>query len=557
MKRRILFVIIPAIAGIIWFMLASKFESAVRATYLPILQEQQERGIIDLDPNNIEIHKYRFTVVAKDFTIFPKSTVFQTKLDKVSAFFNPITRNVSICSSGKKLFFSSGSFESYIDNPSFSIVINESVFTGTKNNFHISFSTKEQSLKSVASNSVLVSDDGSSYEFVGKLDEQTNQYSLKLTTDTKGTKVTRDYFKWSSQLVDSFWGVKQEDQQLKDFLNDLSADYYYVMVPGDSVNSNMKFTVVADKNHLGNIYKFIKGRIQLDEMMSNLVGNFDVNKELFVVGMSASYGNSLFNNKLSFDLSGDGKEIKGNLNGEDTRNYPEDKKQKIVSLTSEFLAKLFNKINANNPSKTQELTADDFTDLSSSLISLKSIKFNTDVSYKIQDTSLSANLHTSIDDYNMNMSIESKNQGIYKGIFTLSDPFKLINAKTKFAHEVLLPLLRKATDDTVSLSIMQRYVSNIESNGFEALKVLNKTSGLVAGDKFEAEFSFEPKNFDFRINDKLFFDVITNEKIAKFLNGFTDQSSLEDAQTNAMPHQDSVSTGEGVEKAVDNDSNKF
>ncbi|MFK7967812.1 MAG: hypothetical protein AB8B68_01420 [Rickettsiaceae bacterium] len=541
MKKKIWLVIIFAI-GITWFVLANKFEDAIRTTYLPLLQEQQEKGLVTLDPNNIKIHKYRFTIVGEDFTAFPESDLFKTKLDKISVFYNPITRNVSFCSSGEKLSFGSNELEVSIVNPSFSFTINKSFLKENKNNFHISLNSKAQELLSSTNNAVLVSDNGSSYEITGNLDEKTNQYSLKLTTNTKGTNVTRDYFKWSNQLANKLFEVTPEDQKMTDFVNDFSADYYYIMIPGNSVDSETNFTINANRNHLENIYKLIKGQIQVEEFASNLIGNFDINKELFDITMAISYGNNLFNNTLSFNLSGDGKELKGNLNLEDTKNYPQDKILEITQLTSELLEKVFSKLTAKNTDTVQELTVDDFTALATSIVNLKNTNFSTNVSYKIQESDLNANLHLGINEYDMNLSIHGKNQESYTGILTLSDPFKLINAKTQFAHEVVLPLAKKVTDNKLNLAILQQYVSNLENNGFEALKVLSKNPTLGAGDKFETDFSFELRNFDFRINDKSFLEVITNEKIVKFLSGFSTEPTQNASSSSKIPQEESVST---------------
>ena len=63
-----------------------------------------------------------------------------------------------------------------------------------------------------------------------------------------------------------------------------------------------------------------------EELVSTLAKNFNPNKELFDIAILVSYGNNLFNNKLSFNLSGDGKEVKGSFDIQDNKNYPKDKR---------------------------------------------------------------------------------------------------------------------------------------------------------------------------------------------------------------------------------------
>mgnify|MGYP006315354997 CR=1 FL=1 len=61
MKKKIGLFAVVTVLGITWFVLANKFEDKVRTVYLPILQEQKEKGAIELELDNIKIHKYKFS----------------------------------------------------------------------------------------------------------------------------------------------------------------------------------------------------------------------------------------------------------------------------------------------------------------------------------------------------------------------------------------------------------------------------------------------------------------------------------------------------------------
>jgi hypothetical protein len=405
-----------------------------------------------------------------------------------------------------------------------------------------------------------MTDKGASYEITGKLDEKTNQYLLKLVANTKGISITRNYFKWSHQLTSKNFEMIQEGQPLTDFLNDIAADYYYATVPDNLIDSNMNVSITADKNHLKNIFKFIQGKIHFEELASNLAKTFNLNKELFDIAILASYGNNLFNNKLSFNLSGDGKVLKGNLDVEDNKNYPKDRIEEIAKLTANLLSKVFNKITKGNSIKSKGLTVEDFMNLANSLIDIKNTKFSTNLTYKIEDSITDANLHFGINEYSMDLAISNKDKERYNGMLTLSDPFKIINAKTKFAHEIVLPLIEKISgDDKSSLDIMQKYVSNIESNAFEALRVFNKIPELTQGDKFETDFSYEPKSFSLKINNKSFWEIITDEKIVKFLRGFytqEDNQALPAAEASLEDHQESVLPNEEISASSTNNNSQ-
>jgi len=558
MKKKIGILAVAAVFGITWFVLANKFEDKVRTVYLPILQEQKEKGLIEVDLDSIKIHKYKFAVAITNFVIFPKSDIFQTKLDGISLFYNPLTKDISVSSFGDKVSIGSGETEISIAKPSFSTKISGSVFQGNMNDIHVTFNSAPQQILRSADQLPLITDKGTSYEIIGKLDEKTNQYLLKLVANTKGISITRNYFKWSHQLTSKNFEITQEDQPLTDFLNDIAADYYYATVPDNLIDSNMNVSIAANKSHLENIFKFIQGKIRFEELASTLAKNFNPHKELFDIAILASYGNNLFNNKLSFNLSGDGMEVKGNFDIEDNKNYPKDKVEEIAKLTAELLSKIFNKITEDNLIKSKGLKTEDFMNLANSLIDIKNAKFSTNLVYKIEDSITDANLHFGINEYGMDLAISNKDKERYNGILTLSDPFKIINAKTKFAHEIVLPLIEKMSgDDKTSLNIMQKYISNIESNAFEALKVFSKIPELTQGDKFEANFSYEPKSFSLKINNKSFLEIITDEKIVKFLRGFSiieDNQTSPETEASNEEHQESLVPNEEIPASSTNNS---
>ena len=558
MKKKIGILAVVAVLGITWFVLANKFEDKVRTVYLPILQEQKEKGLIEVDLDSIKIHKYKFAVAITNFVIFPKSDIFQTKLDGISLFYNPLTKDISVSSFGDKVSIGSGETEIYIAKPSFSTKISGSVFQGNMNDIHVTFNSAPQQILRSADQLPLITDKGTSYEIIGKLDEKTNQYLLKLVANTKGISITRNYFKWSHQLTSKNFEITQEDQPLTDFLNDIAADYYYATVPDNLIDSNMNVSIAANKSHLENIFKFIQGKIRFEELASTLAKNFNPHKELFDIAILASYGNNLFNNKLSFNLSGDGIEVKGNFDIEDNKNYPKDRVEEIAKLTAELLSKIFNKITEDNLIKSKGLKTEDFMNLANSLIDIKNAKFSTNLVYKIEDSITDANLHFGINEYGMDLAISNKDKERYNGILTLSDPFKIINAKTKFAHEIVLPLIEKMSgDNKTSLNIMQKYISNIESNAFEALKVFSKIPELTQGDKFEADFSYEPKSFSLKINNKSFLEIITDEKIVKFLRGFSiieDNQTSPETEASNEEHQESLVPNEEIPASSTNNS---
>ncbi len=559
MKKKILPVVILVIVGIIWFVLANKFEDKIHSTYLPVLQEKKDSGLIELAMDDIKIHKYKFTVIVENIAIFPKSDFFQAKLDKISVFYNPFTSKLSFCA--KKLSVGTGETEVFIENPSFAFNKKDD-----KDIFHITWNIDGATVLRAIDNSILVSDHGSFYEIMGKLDEKTNQYLLTVKTNTKGAKATIGFFNWSNLLAEKMFqlpdvSLSQKDKKFKDFVRDLSNNYNLTFWGGSIVETNANLVVNADKKHLENMYSFIQGNISIAELTSKLVENFDINKELFDLKLDTSYNNNLINNKVSISLSGDSKEVKANIDVADVKNYTKDQALEITKLVSEFLAEAFNKYHVENDLKIKEFVAADFANLADSVVGLKNINLSANLSYKIQESEIHTDLHFGVNEYDMNLSIDSKNPESYTGIFTLSDPDKLIKVNTKFANEVVLPLVAQMVSDDNSVVMMKKLVSNVENNGFDALKVFSKNQNLEAGDKMETDFIFELKNLNLKINDKSFLDLITNSNILKFLGGFNTELTQEELQTavnelpNEIPQEESVPEEQIVDKVHDDDIN--
>jgi hypothetical protein len=106
---------------------------------------------------------------------------------------------------------------------------------------------------------------------------------------------------------------------------------------------------------------------------------------------------------------------------------------------------------------------------------------------------------------------------------------------------------------------MQKYISNIENNAFEALRVFSKIPELTQGDKFEADFSYEPKSFSLKINNKSFLEIITDEKIVKFLRGFytqADNQALPAAEASSEDQHESVLHNEEISASSTNNNSQ-
>jgi len=525
MKKKIIFLAIIAAIGATWFVLANKFESMVTDNYLPRLKEYKEKGVIDFDADNVKIEKYKFKVVVDNFS-YDLNHEQNVRIDQVSACYNPFTDNVTIYTSGQKISMGGGETESYINNPKASIKINRSVLTGDFDKVKLAFSMKKYELLSAVDNSVLCSEDSSEMVVTGDFDKTTNQYLIEIKGDDKGVVLKPGYFKDIHNRLKNDLNVlppeiKEKMTKLISSFSDYANNNASVTGPQ---NYKTHISLHFDKKYVERLVKTIKHEIKSNELFED----FKVSEDLFGIIVNFIGGDNFGESKILLEIAGDAKDLKGKFDVFGKANYSPEQTAKLANFTSELLANIFNEFKSEtNPA----LVAADFNLLESYIVDIKNMHLGFGGSYKLANSDFDTDLNLAINNYKIDLSAKGIDGKSYTGTLKLSDPAVLLAAKTKFTKEVAIPLLEKTgLRNKQELVKLEKLNSNIEANGFEALKVLSADPDLKAGDSFQVVFSFEPESFAFKANDKPFLKILTDDRIVKFLKGMEEAEEAKEAE---------------------------
>ena len=518
MKNKfLLFIGAVVLLGVAWVVLANKFETAVQDKYLPLLKQQQELGMMEIDLDKIKIHKYSFEVTMDNVTIFPKYEAVKISFDQISVYLNPILESVLINSSGK-VSFSSGDTQIYSKDP-LALKLSKTLLDGSWDDVRLSVEGKSLELFSSADNSSVVVAQNYNSVLTGKFDGKTGLYSLKLSDNIKDIKLTAAYLSWSSNLLKKIYNVNNEYQNT---FNQFIAGYYEAANIGEPVEYTGNSVLSLRKEKLKEIYTALLSGSKVMEGITSFASNFDVKKELFNILLSANYTSKVHNTNTVLDFSSDAKDVKGEIKFVTSSNYKKDEVEKARTFMAHFLAKLFNDLQIWG--QKSNLADVDFAKLSSYISDVKSFAVSANLLYKIESSDFDSKFKFAIDDHMMEIDSKGHNNKSYNGVLKLSDPIRLINAKAKFVHEVVLPFIEKVVDNSkVDIKKLKDFANNIENNGLEVLSVFNNSA---KSDAFETSFSFDLEKFEAKINNKSLLSIITDDRIVKFLKGFEENSSV-------------------------------
>jgi hypothetical protein len=201
-------------------------------------------------------------------------------------------------------------------------------------------------------------------------------------------------------------------------------------------------------------------------------------------------------------------------------------------MTSDFVYKLImQQITKNEKLKFNQSfkgTADDFMPLAKSITDIKNTKIALNVDYDIESGDFTHALNIDLNGFNMKLNGALKEK-IYNADTSIKTPSLLINSLTDFYQISIKPLLVKNTtiENASDIDFFHAIVKNIKNNGVEALSALHSGEELQEDDILTANFVFNAQGFDFKINDKGFLDVITDQHIVKFLQAMPKKDNQE------------------------------
>jgi hypothetical protein len=189
-----------------------------------------------------------------------------------------------------------------------------------------------------------------------------------------------------------------------------------------------------------------------------------------------------------------------------TKNYNDDQKKDIAGLLVEMANSITNQTN-------QAFSQQDIKGLLDKYLDTKKINLLFNINYDVTSRNANHSLEFIIDNLNINSNGSLKEQK-YDGNLTLVTPKLLISGISDLYDGGVKLLLQRENIDTNNVNLI---VENIKNNGIGFLSAFDKKDSLKEEDNFESNISFNLENFEFKINGKGILDLLTDERVVKFM----------------------------------------
>ncbi|MDP5110035.1 MAG: hypothetical protein NWP47_01450 [Rickettsiaceae bacterium] len=508
-------IFITAISG--WVYLADKFEKIATEEILPKLQKTE--SLVSIDQDSIVIDKYKFKLTLQNVTAFPNSKLFKIHADKIIVCYNPFLDSLKAQITGDKLTVGEEDLKIYFPSPNHVINFNRSLLKHDLEQFEISILSKDSSI-------YFANDD----KFISKSDD---------SIITISNSLDNDMYKMHFGMQVSALQVNPESQFLLKVLNQILPnleqkldnyyDNYYYDILNETGPSNCQanYSIQLKKDHVHSIIAVLKGEKDIKEVLNE----FSFTKDIYSVSISESLKNSSINYSGNISFSGNGEKINAGIDATLNNSYNEGQKSEIIAVFNKNLLNGSKMLSKENPSMVEDrLNVEDFTKISEILTNIDKTQFKIDVEYDIKSNNLQQEILFSLNDFNMK-SEGRVNDKVYNGTIEISDPKLLTDSIPHMYENALRPIFAKLADSSEDKKTVDGYdkiAKNIQENGLSSLSALHKGDGeLKENSKLVTELIFDPTGFKFKINDKGFFEILTDERIAKFLENLPYEDKAE------------------------------
>jgi hypothetical protein len=505
--KKIVAIVVLAIFGGAWFWAANKFGHEVNQKYLPIIESEEVAGLVKL--GEVKVQKYQFKIVLKDIKLFTDQKAVETTIDEAIIHYNFLTDSISVCSTGQKILIGSGKSAVYIQNPGIHLKVSRAlVDLDLKRNFDFVLNIKPTEIIRSDNNLPLVSFNEFTTKFSSKLEDKE---SYKIKFKNKVTKLATYpgyssykygiYQNFDSKLLDSST-KKPLDVSKFDTISDIL----------DQINSlagpeafEVKIKLSANQEDLKQL-KFLK--YFAGDGIADFKFAIDVEQSNDIISQEGSIKLSSSDKMINYDIS-----TKGN-----TLNQTAEKQEQLSSALAELLAKSF----ALEFGQDFKLNAQDFKPLIDALFQINNSNCSLKGFFKPETQKFKLDFDFGINEEKLSLALDEQALDIFEKDnreldLKISDPAKFISESTKFTKDIALPLINKIGLGDIFSNIISDVVANIENNGFDALKVLNKNSDLKEGESFEMRFEVNDLGV-IKINDKSIGEILADPRVVKFLN---------------------------------------
>ncbi len=513
-------VLLIVIAGI-WVYMANKFEKIANNDLLPKIQNNDP--IIKVDLDSIIIEKFKFRLTLKDVTILPNTPDLRIKIDKIITSYNPFTDKITICLNSDKLLIGTDNTAIYIPSPNQTITFNRSILTNNFNDIDLTTTLKKPVL--YFANDEFIGR-AANYKLTLSSELKDENYFINLKISSDKTEINPDS-KYIAYLLNNLISNPLiKDTYLGNKIDNDNYQFKIMEITGPTDRTS-EYSVKLSENALNDIAAALQGTKKSSEVLNN----FDFKKENYSFSMKGNLSNNSIKNTGFVHFSGDGFNINANMDISNITNYSDIQKQKITSITSDVASKFMQQITKNEKLKFNQSfkgTADDFMPLAKSITDIKNTKIALNVDYNIESGDFTHALNIDLNGFNMKLNGALKEK-IYNADTSIKTPSLLINSLTDFYQISIKPLLIKNTtiENASDIDFFHAIVKNIKNNGVEALSALHSGEELQEDDILTADFVFNTQNFDFKINDKEFFDILSDQRVVKFLQGMPKKDNQE------------------------------
>ena len=509
-------ILITAISG--WVYLANKFDKIATEEILPKLQKNE--SLFSIDPDSIVIDKYKFKLNLQNITIFPNSKLFKTHADEIIACYNPFSDSIKAQITGDKLIIGEGELKIYFPSPNHIIDFNRSLLQNDIEQFKITILSQDSSIYFAGDDKFISKSDNSIVTISNSLNDDKYKMSFGIKVDALQVNPESQFSLKVLNLILPEYVQDNIEQELGNY-------YYDILSKTGPVNYQTDYSVQLKKDYVLSLISALNGKKDIKDVLNE----FSFTKDIYSVNVSDSIKNSSINYSGDINFSGDGEKINAKIDSVFNSSYNEGQKLDIVNKTNQALLTTLKILNKENPSRIEnKLSATDFTKISEILTNIDQAETKIDVEYDIKSNNLEQEIIFSFNDFKIK-SEGKVNDKVYNGSIEISNPKLLIDGIGYIYENTMRPIVMKLADnseDEKTVADYDKIVKNIQENGFSVLSALHKDSELEENSKLVTELMLDPTGFKFKINDKGFFEILTDERVAKFFENLPNENKVED-----------------------------
>ena len=502
-----------------WFYLANEFEKMVTEEIIPKIKKND--SVITADLDSLLIEKFKFKLTLNGVVILPNKPALRIVSDKMVATYNPIENMISATFNGDRVTFGDSTTEIYIPSPEQTIKFNRSLLKKSYDNINIQIISKEPSIYFAKDNKFIMKANSSNISISSVLGAD-NMYDINFAANTKQMSINPE----STYMLNlaEFLLPKNNDTKLFEALKNAVSSHHYYKVLNESgeSNYNAQYSVRLGKKYIDFLAKIIEKNKILDE---DLEGLDPLHDQYSFVGQE-NIKNASINDSNSISIINDSENIKVNLNLECNNNFSEEQKETIAKITQEALVEILNELIADQEGSIK-LEQKDVITLAAELNKVHKVNFELSGDYNIKSSDFSQSLKLNTNDFSAEITGATKNS-VYDGKITIATPKKLITYLTDFYSNIARTLLLKITknEDIQSQSDIDQIVKNISENGFEAISALHEADELKEDDDLAMNLILDPAKFNFELNGDNMLNILTDERIVKFLKDMPDSRDI-------------------------------